>query len=107
MEVAHETTQGWKDMEPYDRYVLWTKGLNDNKITIQEAVVYGDDMLGDMFELIMKGGIYGVYISFVDGGNDCSDKIKMWEEREEYIIYSWTTEEGANKEFTDMKQNLF
>ena len=87
-----------KEMEQYDRYVLWTKE-NDGKITIHHANDYGDDMLEDMYELLMGGGIDGVYISAVEGGDDCRDQIKMWENREEHICYSWTTKDGADEEF--------
>ena len=87
-----------KEMEQYDRYILWTYG-KDNEIKIHEVVYFGDDMLEDMYQRIMNGGIEGVYISSVEGGNNCSDKIKMWEKREEHIIYSWTTTDGANVEF--------
>ena len=88
-----------RELEQYDRYVLWTKE-NDGKITIHRVVAdYGDDMLEDMYEIIMGGGIDGVYISAVEGGDDCADQLKMWENREEHICYSWTTKDGSNEEF--------
>ena len=90
-----------KEMEQYDRYILWTMG-NDNKITIHHANYYGNEMLEDMYEIIMAGVIDGVYISAVEGGDNCSDQIKMWENRDEHICYSWTIKDGANEEFKEM-----
>tara|TARA_R110000803_G_scaffold8520_1_gene27265 strand:+ start:4042 stop:4410 length:369 start_codon:yes stop_codon:yes gene_type:complete len=86
-----------EDIEQYDRYILWT--IKDCEIKIHEVVDFGDDMLEDMYQRIMNGGIDGVYISSVEGGDDCRDKIKMWEKREEHICYSWTNTDGANEEF--------
>lgn len=88
---------GMGKMEQYDRYVLWTS--KGQQITIQESNYYGDDMLESMYELLMGGGIDGVYISAVEGGDDCSNQIKMWENREDHIQYSWTDSNGANEEF--------
>ena len=89
-----------RELEQYDRYVLWTSKYM--QITIHESNYYGDDMLESMYELLMGGGIDGVYISAVEGGDNCSDQIKMWENRDEHICYSWTIKDGANEEFKEM-----
>ena len=92
-----EKSDGTGKMEQYDRYVLWTSKYM--QITIHESNYYGDDMLESMYELLMGGGIDGVYISAVEGGDNCNNKIKMWENREDHIQYSWTDSNGANEEF--------
>ena len=95
--ACYEKSDGDGEMEQYDRYVLWT--IKDGKITIHEANIYGDDMLEAMYELLMGGGIDGVYISAVEGGDEISNKNNMWENREDHIEYSWTNTDGANEEF--------
>ena len=92
-----EKSDGTGKMEQYDRYVLWTSKYM--QITIHESNYYGDDMLESMYELLMGGGIDGVYISAVEGGDKCNNKIKMWENREDHIQYSWTDSDGSNEEF--------
>ena len=69
-----EKSDGTGKMEQYDRYVLWTSKYM--QITIHESNYYGDDMLESMYELLMGGGIDGVYISAVEGGDNCNNKIK-------------------------------
>ena len=95
--ACYEKSDGDGEMEQYDRYVLWT--IKDGKITIHEANIYGDDMLEAMYELLMGGGIDGVYISAVEGGDEISNKNNMWENREDHIQYSWTVSDGADEEF--------
>ena len=96
-ECGEKVVDKIEDIEQYDRYILWT--IEQNGINIHDVVYFGDDMLEDMYQRILNGGIDGVYISSVEGGDDCRDKIKMWEKREEHICYSWTNTDGANEAF--------
>ena len=89
-----------KEMEVVDRYILWTTkaiGENDSrKFIIHQANLYADDMLEDMYEIIMAGGVGSVNISSLDGaeegwnttGDDGSDI--SGDKRDNHLCYSWS-----------------
>ena len=74
-----------------DHSILWITKPNDNEKIIQAQCYYGDDMLEEMFEIIMGGGIQSVGISSRSGS--------LEEVRTEEIIYSWDIVNGANEDF--------
>ena len=107
-DVKKEERRRMKEMEQYDRYILWTKKNIDKAgfvphediTTFHQVNYYCDDMLEDMNDLIMKGGIDAVGISSMEGGDDekmCLELITM--ERCDHLIYGWTAKKGANTHF--------
>ena len=77
-----------EELLKYDHSILWITKPNDNEKIIQTKTYYGDDMLEEMFEIIMGGGIQSVGITSISGSP-----------QEEHIIYSWDIVNGANEDF--------